>query len=115
MIRTRDWAIIAVVFVVAVAWPSAQQAPARQQPPAAQQTPATQRALPTDAYLKPWKGDFDAMLEKRLVRVLAPYSRTFYFNELGRERGYAADLVRVVEKYLNTKLAKQLGNRRSRS
>jgi membrane-bound lytic murein transglycosylase MltF len=111
MIRTRDWAIIAVVFVVAVAWPSAQQAPARQQPPAAQQTPATQRALPTDAYLKPWKGDFDAMLEKRLVRVLAPYSRTFYFNELGRERGYAADLVRVVEKYLNTKLAKQLGNR----
>ena len=45
------------------------------------------------------------------VRVLAPYSRTFYFNELGRERGYAADLVRAIEKYLNTTMAKQLGNR----
>jgi membrane-bound lytic murein transglycosylase MltF len=45
------------------------------------------------------------------VRVLAPYSRTFFFNEMGRERGYSADLVRVVEKYLNDTLAKQLGNR----
>ena len=25
------------------------------------------------------------MVELRRVRVLAPYSRTFYFNELGRE------------------------------
>jgi membrane-bound lytic murein transglycosylase MltF len=105
MIRPRYWLVIAIIFVVAAAWPSAQQAPPKQ--PAT----AAQRALPTDAYLKPWKGDFDGMLERRLVRVLAPYSRTFYFNELGRERGYAADLVRVVEKYLNTKLAKQLGNR----
>ena len=48
---------------------------------------------------------------RRVVRVLAPYSRTFYFNELGRERGYAADLVRVVEADLNKTLAKQLGNR----
>jgi membrane-bound lytic murein transglycosylase MltF len=111
MIRIRYWTVIAIVFAVAASWPSAEQAPAQQKAPATQQQQATQRALPTDAYLKPWKGDFDGMLEKRLVRVLAPYSRTFYFNELGRERGYAADLVRVVEKYLNTKLAKQLGNR----
>ena len=90
--------------------PTAQQPPAPN-PAAAQQPSAAPRALPTENLLKPWKGDFDAMVERRLVRVLAPYSRTFYFNELGRERGYAADLVRVVEKYLNTKLAKQLGNR----
>jgi hypothetical protein len=75
--------------VVAVAWPSAQQ------PPAPQQSPAPQRAIPTDLVLKPAKGDFDVMVERRRVRVLAPYSRTFYFNELGRERGYAADLVRA--------------------
>ncbi len=117
MIRTSHLTLIAIIFAAVVALPSAHQSPApqkaapQQKAPATQQAPAAQRALPTDAFLKPWKGDFDAMLEKRRIRVLAPYSRTFYFNELGRERGYAADLVRVVEKYLNTKLAKQLGNR----
>jgi membrane-bound lytic murein transglycosylase MltF len=80
-------------------------------PAVAQQPPAQPRAIPTDLALKPVKGDFDVMLERRRVRVLAPYSRTFFFNEMGRERGYSADLVRVVEKYLNTKLGKQLGNR----
>jgi membrane-bound lytic murein transglycosylase MltF len=117
MVRTRHLALVAIIFAAAVARPSAQQSPASQKAPAAAQAaapqppPAAQRALPTDTLTKPWKGDFDAMLQKRLVRVLAPYSRTFYFNELGRERGYAADLIRVVEKYLNTTLAKQLGNR----
>jgi ABC-type amino acid transport substrate-binding protein len=51
------------------------------------------------------------MLEKRLVRVLATPSRTFFFNELGRERGYAADIVRAIEKQLNTTLGSQLGKR----
>lgn len=51
------------------------------------------------------------MLERRAIRVLAPYSRTFFFNDRGRERGYSADLVRGFEKYLNQKLAAQLGKR----
>jgi ABC-type amino acid transport substrate-binding protein len=80
-------------------------------PAVAQQPPAQPRAMSTDVVLKPRTGDFDTMLERRSVRVLAPYSRTFFFNDMGRERGYAADLVRVVEKYLNTTLAKQLGKR----
>ncbi len=111
MIRIRYGLVGVTIIAVAVAWPTTQQAstPTQALPP--QQSPAAMRALPTDAFLKPWKGDFDGMVERRLVRVLAAYSRTFYFNELGRERGYAADLVRVVEKYLNTTLGKQLGNR----
>ncbi len=99
---------LAVVFAAATAWPAAQQAVT---PPAAPQAAGPQRELPTDIILKPKMGDFDMMLERRTVRVLAPYSRTFYFNELGRERGYAADLVRAIEKYLNTTMAKQLANR----
>jgi membrane-bound lytic murein transglycosylase MltF len=67
------------------------------------------RALPTNAATR--TGDFDVMLENRVIRVLAPYSRTFFFNDMGRERGYAADLVRVFEKYLNQKLAPELGKR----
>jgi membrane-bound lytic murein transglycosylase MltF len=85
--------------------------PAVAQQPPGQQPPAQPRAIPTEIIMKPWKGDFDGMLELRRVRVLAPYSRTFFFNEMGRERGYSADLIRVVEKYLNTKLAAQLGKR----
>jgi membrane-bound lytic murein transglycosylase MltF len=60
---------------------------------------------------KPWKGDFDQMLERRMIRVLIPYSRTLYFVDKGRERGVAADLVREFEQYLNKKYAKQLGKR----
>ena len=60
---------------------------------------------------KPWKGDFDAMLERRLIRVLIPYSRTLYFNDKGRERGITAENVRDFEHYLNKKYAKPLGKR----
>jgi membrane-bound lytic murein transglycosylase MltF len=60
---------------------------------------------------KPWKGDFDAMLERRMIRVLIPYSRTRYFTDKGRERGITAENVRDFERYLNKKYAKPLGKR----
>jgi membrane-bound lytic murein transglycosylase MltF len=59
----------------------------------------------------PWRGDFNAMLERRIIRVLVPYSRTLYFVDKGQERGLTADLARDFEEYLNTKYAKQLGKR----
>ncbi len=60
---------------------------------------------------KPWKGDFDEMLERRMIRVLVPYSRTLFFVDKGRERGTAAELVRDFERYINKKYEKQLGKR----
>jgi len=60
---------------------------------------------------KVWTGDFDKMLERRVIRVYAPFSRSLYYNDNGRERGIAAELVRDWERYLNIKYAKQLGNR----
>ena len=60
-------------------------------------------ALPSPAFAdarglavgnKSWTGDFDKMLERRMIRVYAPYSRSLYFNDKGRERGLTADLVR---------------------
>ncbi len=77
----------------------------------AQQPPAKPRALSTKKIEEVFKGDFDRMVERRMVRVLAPYSRTFYFNDKGRERGFAAELVRDFERYINQKYAKQLGQR----
>ena len=79
-----------------------------QQPPAAQPA-AKPRQLALET--KPWKGDFDQMLERRVVRVLAPYSRTLFFNDKGRERGLTAELVREFERYVNQKYAKQIGKR----
>ncbi len=52
---------------------------------------------------KPWKGDFDRMIERRMIRVLVPYSRTLYFNDKGQERGITADTVRDFERYINKK------------
>jgi len=81
-----------------------------------------QKAVPTDAKAtgkarqlaivnKPWTGDFDEMLERRLIRVDAPYSRSLYFIDKGRERGLGAELVRDFEHWVNQKYAKQLGKR----
>ncbi|HEY6930461.1 MAG TPA: transglycosylase SLT domain-containing protein [Thermoanaerobaculia bacterium] len=60
---------------------------------------------------KVWTGDFDKLLERRMLRVFAPFSRSLYFNDKGRERGLAAELVRDWERYINFKYAKQLGKR----
>ena len=78
---------------------------AQAQPPAGQ-TRALAVRLESE-----FKGDFDAMVERRVIRVLAPHSRTLYFNENGRERGISADLVRDFEQCLNKKYKKQLGKR----
>lgn len=66
-------------------------------------------AFKTD--VKPWTGDLEAMLNRRIVRVVAPYSRTLYYTDRGRERGLAVELVRDFERHLNKKYAKKLGRR----
>jgi membrane-bound lytic murein transglycosylase MltF len=53
---------------------------------------------------KPWIGDFDEMAEKRQIRVLVVYSKTFYFLDRGRQRGISYDLLKEFEKYVNKKL-----------
>ncbi|WP_229514914.1 transglycosylase SLT domain-containing protein [Paraburkholderia terrae] len=60
---------------------------------------------------KPWRGDFDAMLERRMIRVLTPFSRTLYFNDRGHERGVTADTVRDFERFVNKTYADRLGKR----
>ncbi len=56
--------------------------------------------------LKPWKGDFNQMLERKLIRVLVPFSRTLYFNDKGQERGLTAATVRDFESWINKKYRK---------
>ena len=77
--------------------------------PAQTTSPAPPRKL--SIANKAWTGDFDKMLERRMIRVYAPFSRSLYFNDKGRERGLAVELVRDWERYINFKYAKQLGKR----
>jgi membrane-bound lytic murein transglycosylase MltF len=53
--------------------------------------------------LQSWSGDFDGMLERRMVRVLVPYSRSLYFNDKGAQRGLVADSLKDFEVFLNKK------------
>lgn len=82
-------------------------APETAESPAVAETRTRQLNLET----RPWTGDFDAMVERRMIRALVPYSRTLYFTDKGRERGLSAELLRDFERYYNQKLAKQLGKR----
>jgi membrane-bound lytic murein transglycosylase MltF len=59
-----------------------------------------------------WTGDFDGMLARRNIRMLAPYSRTLFFLEKGQAHGLTADLAHDFETYLNQRHAKELGGRR---
>ena len=57
---------------------------AHAQPSAADAASAPRRLVIAN---KPWTGDFDRMLARRIIRVYAPYSRSLYFNDRGREYG----------------------------
>jgi membrane-bound lytic murein transglycosylase MltF len=104
-LNARAVAALLALLASAAPWaPAVAQQPSPPSPP-----PAKARTL--SIANKPWTGDFDQMLERRMIRVFAPYSRSLYFNDKGRERGLAAELARDWERYLNTKYAKKLGKR----
>jgi membrane-bound lytic murein transglycosylase MltF len=80
-------------------------------PAGAQEKAAAAKPRQLSLQIQPWTGDFDQMLERRVIRVLAPYSRTLYYVDKGQERGITAELVREFEHYVNQRYKKQLGNR----
>lgn len=68
---------------------------------AAAPSPASAKTL--DIENQKWKGDFDAMRARGMIRVLVPYSRTLFYHDRGTERGVTATLIREFEKNLNKK------------
>jgi membrane-bound lytic murein transglycosylase MltF len=65
--------------------------------------PAAAQPVALDHELERWSGDFDGMLERRVVRVLVPYSRSLFFNDKGAQRGLLADALKDFEVFLNQK------------
>ncbi|WP_341677324.1 lytic transglycosylase F [Niveibacterium sp. SC-1] len=76
--------------------------------PAAQNPPAREElTIVAGEAMKPWTGDLDGMIQRRAIRVLTTYSKTFYFVNKGVQRGLVYDAMRVFEDDLNKRLAKE--------
>jgi membrane-bound lytic murein transglycosylase MltF len=56
---------------------------------------------------EPWTGDLDGMQERRMIRVLVPYSRTLYFLDGPEQRGIVFETMREFEEAFNKKLGRR--------
>ncbi len=54
-----------------------------------------------------WTGDFDGMAKKHLIRVLVPYSKTFYFIDGADQRGLTYEMLKLFEKHVNKQREKK--------
>jgi membrane-bound lytic murein transglycosylase MltF len=50
-----------------------------------------------------WSGDFDGIVERRVIRVLVVYNKMLYFLDQGRHRCINVDLFKEFEKFINKK------------
>lgn len=60
-----------------------------------------------DDIMQPWKGDLPGMLDRRVIRVLTTYSKTFFFINKGTQRGLTHDIFLEFERNLNLTLMKE--------
>jgi membrane-bound lytic murein transglycosylase MltF len=79
---------------------------ATQAKPSPQTPQREQLTIAPEEAMKPWTGDLDGMIERRVIRVLTVYSKTFYFVDKGTLRGGTYDFFRLFEEDLNKKLTK---------
>jgi membrane-bound lytic murein transglycosylase MltF len=71
------------------------------------QTPEREQlTIAPEEAMKPWTGDLDGMIERRFIRILTVYSKTFYFVDKGVQRGSTYDIASLFVEDLNKKLAK---------
>jgi membrane-bound lytic murein transglycosylase MltF len=63
--------------------------------------------LNTQEMQKPWQGDLPGMLDRRVIRVLTTYSKTFFFIDKGTQRGATHDIFIEYERNLNQQLMKE--------
>lgn len=58
--------------------------------------------MPSSLIWQSWLGDYDGMVERRVVRALVPFGGYQYYYEDGRPRGASYELLQRLEKYINT-------------
>jgi len=104
MRRAVAFALLPVICLVAAV--AHAQAPAKAPAQAPGQDPAKQQPAfeLSRTVHEPWTGDFDGMIKRRVIRILAPYSKTFYFIDRGVQRGLIYDISQLLEQDINKKL-----------
>jgi membrane-bound lytic murein transglycosylase MltF len=80
---------------------------AAQAKPSAQAPKPGKFTIDTERSRQPWTGDLEGMIERRVIRVLTVYSKTFFSVDRGTPRGGTYEMFRVFEEDLNKKLAKE--------
>ncbi|XAZ25460.1 transporter substrate-binding domain-containing protein [Sinorhizobium sp. B11] len=95
--RRSFWAYMLALTALGAQFPGAD--------PALAETPAP---LEKPALIDKHVIDLDAMKERRIVRVLVPYSKTIYFVDKGRQYGTAVQFGLELEKVLNKDRKKQI-------
>jgi membrane-bound lytic murein transglycosylase MltF len=82
-------------------------APAQVQAAAQGQAPAYEAALPPELrslVTRTYTGDLDGMVQHRIIRIGAPFNRTFFFVDSGVQRGLSYEYAMLFEKQLNEQL-----------
>ena len=98
-------AIVAAAALAFCLFTGVAQAATETKPPP--QSPERQQlTITTEQAMKPWTGDLDGMIERRVIRILTVYSKTFYSTDKGVQRGSSYDIGRLFVDDLNKKLAK---------
>lgn len=98
MSRASGAAFLAVLLASA-------SASARSEDVADKQLDQVQQAL-----LQPFKGDWDAIEKRRVLRALVVYSRTLYYVDRGKQRGLTFQMLEAFEKEVNARSGnKKLG------
>jgi membrane-bound lytic murein transglycosylase MltF len=100
---------LAVITLLCGTLAVASVAEAQTAPPVAKRDPAPAPSPKSGLTLsnvnaKPWTGDFDGMVKRRVIRVLVPYSKTYYFVDRAVQRGIAYNASQLFERHLNDKL-----------
>jgi len=71
----------------------------------AQLSPIEEAEIESMILLPPsdWVGDFSGMRKRHMVRILVPYSKTFFYLEKGQQKGINYEFGRQLERWLNQK------------
>jgi len=64
-----------------------------------------------EAVLKPFTGDLDQLVKRRVVRIGVTYNRTFYFVDKGVQRGIAYEYGQLMQARLNKRFKAGTSNR----
>ncbi len=99
-LATLSACLLALLFAVSAPVSSTEKPPPLQNDKA-------ELAINMDHIMQPQKGDLPDMINRRAIRVLTTYSKTFFFIDKGTQRGAAHDLFIALEKDLNNQLAKE--------